>query len=213
MKAKRYFGDSICPRRGRCHSRRPPAPPNDIPQADFLRVCMRTKISPAPIRTASRLSRAAASDSTAHSTPPSRAFRSATLCAMKAKRYFGDSICPRRGRCHSRRPPAPPNDIPQGKFSSAYTPAKNPPAPAKPHTEAMPSTAHISPRQTFARGCPRPRRPIRPRPLGRPTVPQAAKHRPTQGASAGAQAGRDWKICGGMAMHTPAFSKCNVQIT
>ena len=69
----------------------------------------------------------------------------------------------------------------------------------------MPSTTHICPRQAFARGCPRPRRPIRPRQRGRPTVPQAAKHRPTQGASAGAQAGRDWKICGGWLCTHPLF--------
>ena len=68
----------------------------------------------------------------------------------------------------------------------------------------MPTT-HICPRQTFARGCSRPRRPIRPRPLDRPTVPQAAKRRPTQGASAGAQAGRDWKICGGWLCTHPLF--------
>ena len=81
----------------------------------------------------------------------------------------------------------------------------------------MPSTASICPRHTLAQGkhlpteniCPRrlicPRRPIRPRQRGRPTVPQAAKRRPTQGASAGAQAGRDWKICGGWLCTHPLF--------
>ena len=76
----------------------------------------------------------------------------------------------------------------------------------------MPSTAHIYPRHTFTRsnrfahsyssahggqydhGSS----------AARPS-PQAAKRRPTQGASAGAQAGRDWKICGGWLCTHPLF--------
>ena len=63
---------------------------------------------------------------------------------MKAKRYFGDSICPRRGRCHSRRPPAPPNDIPQRNFQPHIHPQKirlRPPSR---------SQRLCRPRQTFA---------------------------------------------------------------
>ncbi len=147
-------------------------------------------------------------------------------CAMKAKRYFGVSICPRLGYCHSRRPPAPPNDIPQRNFRPHIHPQKNPPAPAKPHTAAMPSTTSICPRHTLAQGKHLPTENDLPAAAHLPTAantPAAAQppERPPSGQTPAdarrfcRSAGRTGleNLRGGMAMHTPAFSKCDVQIT
>ena len=82
---------------------------------------------------------------------------------MKAKRYFGDSICPRLGYCHSRRPPAPPNDIPQRNFRPHIHPQKI--------RLRLPSRSQqpCRPRHTFAHGKHLPTANIRPR-LSPPTA-------------------------------------------